>query len=67
MISLKKLRQIDPGLADLSDDEIFEVRAKLYALGQLAFDSWAVEKSAAKPISRYPLGTVAHQSDSNTM
>lgn len=58
MLSLKELRKIDPDLENVSDAQLRNVRAKLYALGELAFDVWANEKRGPKPVSKNPVGVV---------
>ena len=45
MLSLEKLRDIDPRLKMLSDEQLERVRAKLYDLGQLAFETWLKERN----------------------
>jgi hypothetical protein len=40
MRSIEQLRSIDPELRDLSDEDATEIRAKLYALAELALDCW---------------------------
>ncbi|MBI2098844.1 hypothetical protein HYT45_00305 [Candidatus Uhrbacteria bacterium] len=50
------MRQIDPKLADLTDEELERVRADLYDLAQLAFDVWYDEKNGSKnPAGTFPL------------
>jgi len=41
MLSIDELKKIDPALQDLSDEEITDIRARLYALAELALDCWA--------------------------
>lgn len=48
MLSINELRKIDPSLYDLSDEDLKEVAADLYALGELAFDVWWEEKNGSK-------------------
>jgi len=48
VISLEDLRKIDPELNDLTDEELEQIRAELYQLGQLAFDVWWLEKDGSK-------------------
>ncbi len=54
MISLEQLKEIDPNLAHLSDDEIIEVRASFYDLGTLIFDDWLENGEGSK----YPSGVL---------
>lgn len=49
------MRQIDPHLNDLSDEEVERVRADLYDLAQLAFDVWWERKQGSKN----PVGSFA--------
>lgn len=48
MISIEELRKIDPRLIEKSDEEVIKIRSYLYALGQLAFDSWLETKDSSK-------------------
>ena len=41
MLTIDELKKIDPLLQDLSDEEITDIRARLYALAELALDCWA--------------------------
>jgi hypothetical protein len=61
MLSIEKLRKIDPALAHLTDDEIIEIRDTLYDLGQLIFDDW-LENDA---VSKYPVGVLQRLKDGN--
>jgi len=62
MLSLEKLRKIDPELANLSDEELTAFRADLYETTQLAFDAWWAERGSKNPIGSSPaqqeLGTL---------
>jgi len=40
MLSIDELKKIEPALQDLSDEEITDIRARLYALAELALDCW---------------------------
>ena len=56
MLSLEQCREIDPRLRDLPDELVEEIRDKLYALGQLAFDEWTEEQDVSKiPVGIAPL------------
>jgi hypothetical protein len=59
MLSLEQLRKIDPRLKSVPDEELEHVRAKLYEIGQFAFEEWIKEKNKSKavPISRLRLMT----------
>ena len=48
MLSLEKVRKIDPSLADLSDEKLKEVIQKLYDLGQLVFEQWLDDTFGSK-------------------
>ena len=54
MLSIDHLRNIDPELQDLSDDELIDVRARLYALAELALDCWIKEVRHAAPVEPQP-------------
>ena len=40
MMPLEELRKIDPEVANLSDEELKEIRQQFYDMGQLIFDDW---------------------------
>ena len=44
MLSLEKMREIDPSLRDVSDAELEEVRLALYDAAKLAFDVYQAKK-----------------------
>ena len=48
MLSLEKLRKIDPRLKMLSDEQLESLRTKLYDLGQFAFETWLKERNEVK-------------------
>jgi hypothetical protein len=55
MISLEEIKRIDPKLSKYSDEELEKIRALLYSLGQLAFESWldmSVSKKSPKGIAK---------------
>lgn len=52
MLSLEKLREIDPSIAHLSDTELEEIRASLYDSAQLAWEVYVAKKYGSK----YPVG-----------
>jgi len=54
MLSINHLRNIDPELQDLADDELIDIRAKLYALAELALDCWIKEGRQAAPVEPRP-------------
>lgn len=55
MISLEKLREIEPALEKVSDEELIIIRDLLYAQGQLAFEMW-LEEQESQSGSKNPLG-----------
>jgi len=48
MLTLEQLRQIDPKLNDVSDEELIRVRKALYTLGEIIFDYWTIKKRGSK-------------------
>lgn len=40
MISLDRMRELEPKLKDCSDEEVALIREKVYAMAQLAYDSY---------------------------
>jgi hypothetical protein len=50
MLSLDHLRNIDPELQGLSDDNVRDIRARLYALSELALDCWIKEVRQTAPV-----------------
>ncbi len=52
MISLSKLRKLDPGVAHLSDEELKAVRESFYGLGSVIFEDWCEQKFGSK----FPIG-----------
>jgi hypothetical protein len=48
MITLEKLREIEPALEKLSDEELIVIRNLLYAQGQLAFEMWLESQTGSK-------------------
>jgi hypothetical protein len=67
MLSLQELKKIDPAFEDLSDPQLRRLRAKLYALGELAFDFWADNNPARKSVSKNPVGVVTLPKGNITM
>lgn len=56
MISLEQLRRIDPEVAHLTDEELFEIRQSFYDFGELMFEDWKDQKFGSKnPIGLFPL------------
>ncbi len=44
MLSIEKLRKIDPEVDHLTDEEIIKIRIEFESLGQLIFDDWIDQK-----------------------
>ena len=44
MMSLKRIRELEPGLASKSDEEVAEIRDALYELAEIALDSYFEKK-----------------------
>ncbi len=55
MLTLEKMREIDPGLGHLNDTELEQVRSALYDAAQLAFDVYWGKKHGSKyPVRSFP-------------
>jgi hypothetical protein len=48
MISLSKLRRIDPQLANIPDKELEELRRSMYETVELAYDVWNMRREGSK-------------------
>jgi hypothetical protein len=46
MLSLKQLRDLEPSLRDLPDDEVAIIREQIYAMAQLAYDSYKEQRDS---------------------
>ena len=66
MLSLNQLREVDPRLRDCPDDVLERVRAKLYELGQFAFDEWLKERSRPSRTVPNPVRAVNYLSGFST-
>ena len=63
MLTLEKLRKIDPNLAQMSDGDLEALRGALYETAQLAFDAyWEKEDD-----SKYPVGLLTPEADGATL
>ena len=62
MISLQKIRQLEPRLAERSDSELEELRDGLYDVAQLAFEVWWTEKHGSKN----PIGLLPQENEEDT-
>jgi len=62
MLSVEKCRELlgDP---HLSDEQVEALRADLYEVTQLAFETWVHEKHGSK----YPVGSLPEFSDKDTV
>lgn len=63
MISLQKMKQIDPELSNLPDSELEEIRSSLYESAQLAFDVYWSKKLGSK----YPVRLLTSPEDRVTI
>lgn len=50
MLSLERLRSIDPELERLSDSDVEAIRQALYEAAQLAFDVWWKKRGSNNPV-----------------
>jgi len=48
MISLEKIREIEPRLKDKTDAEVEKIRGLLYSLGQLSLETYFDSKEKSK-------------------
>jgi len=48
MLSLRQLKKEDPRLAELTEEELTELRDALYETANLAFDIWWYQKFGSK-------------------
>ena len=64
MISLEQIRNSDPRLKNLTVEELERVRAKLYEMGQFAFDMWLNERN--KKVVPNPVRSVYYSSGFST-
>lgn len=55
MISLDQIRKLEPGLKNASDEEVAQIRERLYEMAQLSFESWMDENG-----SKIPVGLTLH-------
>lgn len=59
MITLNKLREIDPSTANLTDEELKDIRQSFYEFGQLIFDDWHDQKFGSKS----PVGSLTNKDE----
>ena len=50
MISLDRIRELEPKLKDASDEEVAIIRDYLYGLGQLLYETWEDEQGSKIPV-----------------
>lgn len=50
MISLDRIRELEPKLKDASDEEVAIIRDYLYGLGQLLYETWEDERDSKIPV-----------------
>tara|TARA_B100001939_G_scaffold290812_1_gene262384 strand:+ start:283 stop:462 length:180 start_codon:yes stop_codon:yes gene_type:complete len=53
MITLSRIREIEPSLRDASDEEVAQIRDQIYGLAQLAYDCYKKEND-----SKFPMGSL---------
>jgi hypothetical protein len=64
MLSIEKIRRIDPkSTKNLTDEEIEAIRKSFYEFGQLIFDDWHLQKFGPKS----PVGSLTNKLDENTI
>ncbi len=63
MLSLESLRRIDPTTAQLTNEELEQIRLSFYEFGQLIFDDWKEQKFGSK----FPIGSLTAQEEEDTM
>ncbi|MCC7160618.1 hypothetical protein IT399_02780 [Candidatus Nomurabacteria bacterium] len=58
MISLERLKEIEPKLKDKSDEELVKIRDLLYGLAKLSLESYLEDKSGSNfPVGMYGLNS----------
>lgn len=50
MISLNRIRELEPTLKDASDEDVALIREYLYGLGQLFYETWVDEHGSKIPV-----------------
>ncbi len=64
MISLEKIRKIDPELtSSISDKELEDIRNSFYEFGELIFDDWCSQKFGSKS----PVGSLTNKLGEHTI
>jgi hypothetical protein len=50
MMSLKRLREIEPKLRDLPDEQVAVIRDRIYEMAHLAYDSYKEHRDSKFPV-----------------
>ena len=50
MLSLNRIRELEPKLRTLSDEEVVVIRDRVYEMAQLAYDSYKEHKDSNFPV-----------------
>ncbi len=50
MLSLEKLRKIDPELEGLSDEDVLKIQTFFYELGQIIYEDWLENSGSKNPV-----------------
>ncbi len=50
MISLDRIRELEPKLKDASDEDVALIREYLYGLGQLFYETWVDDQGSKIPV-----------------
>ena len=50
MISLDRIRELEPSLKDAPDEDVAIIREQLYGLGRLVFESWQSNSGSKIPM-----------------
>lgn len=63
MLSTAKMREIDPGLRDLSEEDVAAIQRQLYESAQLAFEVYMTRKHG----SNYPERLLTPKEEGGTL
>lgn len=63
MLTPEKIKKLTPELADMSEEEILEIRQALYDMAQLAFDVRRYRKGGSKN----PIGSFTQPEEGSTI
>ena len=50
MISLDRIRELEPSLKNASEEDVAMIREQLYGLGQLLYETWQEEHGSKIPL-----------------